>query len=129
MVYNDIMNNTIPDNFGADPAFVQWKVVRGDTARLRVEFYQNDGVTYYNISTWSFVSTAYNLKDGGFTTLTVTAGSGYVDITAPAATTTTWGTGQSSVATEMSFDLQVIINGDTWTPVVGKITVISDVTR
>ncbi|CAB4242112.1 hypothetical protein UFOVP222_19 [uncultured Caudovirales phage] len=119
----------IPDSFGADPAFVQWKIVRGDTARIRIEFYQSDGVTYYDISSWSFVSTAYNIKDGGFTTLTVTAGSGYVDITAPAETTADWGSGQSSIATEMSFDLQVIVDGDTWTPVVGKITVISDVTR
>jgi hypothetical protein len=123
------MTNSISDSFGSDPAFVQWKIVRGDTARIRIEFYQPDGVTYYDISSWSFNSTAYNIKDGGFTTLTVTAGSGYVDITAPASTTTTWGSGQSSIATEMSFDLQVIVDGDTWTPVVGKITVISDVTR
>ena len=122
-------NSSIPENFGADPVTLQWKVVRGDTARLRVEFYQTDGVTYYDTSGWSFMSTAYNLKDGGFYTLTVTAGSGYVDITAPATMTTTWGAGQSAISTEMSFDLQVVVNGDTWTPVVGKITVIADVTR
>ena len=121
------MNNTIPDNFGADPAFVQWKVVRGDTAKIRIEFYQTDGTTFYDISTWTFKSSAYDLKDGGFDTLTVTAGTGYVDITAPATLTKTWGLGQSTVVTEMSFDLQVTINSEIWTPVIGKITVLADV--
>ena len=120
-------NCDIPDNFGADPAFVQWKVVRGDTARIRIEFYQTDGETFYDISTWTFTSSAYDLKDGGFDTLTVTAGTGYVDITAPATLTKTWGTGQSSIVTEMSFDLQVTINSEIWTPVIGKITVLADV--
>jgi hypothetical protein len=121
------MTNTIPDNFGADPAFVQWKVVRGDTAKIRIEFYQTDGETLYNISTWTFKSSAYDLKDGGFDLLTVTAGTGYVDITAPASLTKTWGLGQSTVVTEMSFDLQVTINSEIWTPVIGKITVLADV--
>jgi hypothetical protein len=121
------MTNTIPDNFGADPAFVQWKVVRGDTAKIRIEFYQTDGETLYDISTWTFKSSAYDLKDGGFDLLTVTAGTGYVDITAPASLTKTWGLGQSTVVTEMSFDLQVTISSEIWTPVIGKITVLADV--
>jgi len=128
MVYNNLMTNcAIPDNFGADPASVQWKVVRGDTARIRIEFYETDGETLYNITGWTFVSSAYDLKNGGFDALTVTAGTGYVDITAPASLTKTWGTGQSSVVTELSFDLQVTINSEIWTPVIGKITVLADV--
>jgi hypothetical protein len=121
------MTNTIPDNFGADPAFVQWKVVRGDTAKIRIEFYQTDGETFYDISTWTFKSSAYDLKEGGFDVLTVTAGTGYVDIIAPASLTKTWGLGQSTVVTEMSFDLQVTISSEIWTPVIGKITVLADV--
>ena len=120
-------DNSMPDNFGADPAFVQWKVVRGDTARMRIEFYEEDGSTYNDISTWTFVSSAYDLKNGGFDTLTVTAGTGYVDITAPASLTATWGIGQTSIVTEMSFDLQVTIDEEKWTPVIGKITVLADV--
>ena len=120
-------NYYMPDNFGADPAFVQWKVVRGDTARIRVEFYQADGSTYYDISTWTFISSAYDLKNGGFDALTVTAGTGYVDITASSALTKTWGAGQTSIVTELSFDLQVTINSEVWTPVIGKITVLADV--
>ena len=121
-------NCSIPENFGADPAYVQWRVVRGDTARIRIEFYETDGETAYNISGWSFASTAYDLKNGGFDTLTVTAGSGYVDITAPANVTATWGTGQSAILNELSFDLQVTISGEKWTPVIGKIMVLADVT-
>ena len=120
-------NCSIPENFGADPASVQWRVVRGDTSKIRVEFYESDETTYYDISTWTFRSTAYDLKNGGFDTLTVTAGTGYVDIVAPASLTKTWGTGQSSVVTELSFDLQVTINSEIWTPVIGKITVLADV--
>ncbi len=119
---------SIPDNFGADPAFVQWKVVRGDTSRIRIEFYEADGETAYNIAGWTFLSSAYDLVNGGFDALTVTAGSGYVDITAPANLTATWGTGQTSVVTELSFDLQVTISGEKWTPVLGKITVLADLT-
>lgn len=121
------MTNNIPDNFGADPAFIQWKVVRGDTSKIRIEFYQADGVTFYDISSWTFKSSAYDLKDGNFDTLTVTAGSGYVDVIAPATMTKTWGTGQANVVTEKSFDLQVTIASEVWTPVIGKITVLADV--
>ena len=121
------MTTTIPDNFGADPAFVQWKVVRGDTAKIRIEFYETDGETLYNITGWTCLSSAYDLKNGGFDALTVTAGTGYVDITAPANLTKTWGTGQTSIVTELSFDLQVTISSEIWTPVIGKITVLADV--
>jgi hypothetical protein len=120
-------NSSIPDNFGADPAFVQWKVVRGDTAKIRIEFYETDGETLYNITGWTFLSSAYDLKNGGFDALTVTAGTGYVDITAPASLTKTWGTGQTSIVTELSFDLQVTISSEIWTPVIGKISVLADV--
>ena len=121
------MYNQTPDNFGADPAFVQWKVVRGDTAKIRIQFYQSDETTFYDISTWTFKSSAYDLKDGGFDLLTVTPGSGYVDITAPANLTKTWGLGQATIVTELSFDLQVTINSEVWTPVIGKIVVLADV--
>jgi hypothetical protein len=121
-------SNSHPFKLGADPANLQWKVVRGDTAKIRVEFYQTDGETLYDITGWTFLSSAYDLKNGGFDALTVSAGTGYVDITAPASLTKTWGTGQSTVVTELSFDLQVTINSEIWTPVIGTIVVISDVT-
>jgi hypothetical protein len=120
-------NSSYPYNFGADPAFVQWKVVRGDTSKVRVEFYEVDGETPEDISGWTFLSTVYNVKTDDFDTLTVQAGTGYVDIIATPAITGAWGTGQSTVSTELRFDLQVTINSEVWTPVIGKIVVISDV--
>jgi hypothetical protein len=130
MVYNKTMSNSNshPFKLGADPVNLQWKVVRGDTAKIRIEFYQTDGTTYYDTSSWSYASTAYDSKTDTFYTLTTTAGSGFVDITAPSATTDGWGSGQKAIAGELSFDLQVIINSQPWTPVIGTIVVVSDVT-
>jgi hypothetical protein len=67
--------------------------------------------------------------------LTVTDVNNKVTITAPASITENWGTGYNQVAAELRFDLEVIIEGgsgidaDTvWTPVVGTICVLSDMT-
>ena len=123
------MTSSIPESFGAEPAFIKWKVVRGDTARLRVEFWQNDETTKYDISDWEFASTAYDFKGDVLDELSVTPGVGYVDILATPAVTAGWGTGYSTLSAELAFDLQVTIDGDTiWTPIIGTIAVISDVT-
>lgn len=122
------MTSTIPDSFGASPASVKWTVVRGDTARIRVEFLNNDE-TSYDTSTWTFLSTAYDPKANQSYTLTVTPGEGYVDITATPETTASWGAGSRTVVAELSFDLQVVIDPDTvWTPLIGTIVVLADVT-
>jgi hypothetical protein len=48
---------------------------------------------------------------------------------APACITKYWGTGFKSVVTELTFDLQVTIDGETiWTPLIGTISVIGDIT-
>ena len=122
-------DNSIPDNFGADPVNVKWTAVRGDTARLRIEFYQSDEVTKYDISTWTFLASTYDFKGDVSDTLTVVAGVGYVDIVASPTITSTWGTGYNTVATELAFDLQVTIGTEIWTPVIGKIVALADVTR
>jgi hypothetical protein len=75
------------------------------------------------------LSTAYDLKSGDSYSLNTIASAGYVDITATPAVTATWGTTQKSISTELSFDLQVTIDEDTvWTPLIGTIVVLSDVT-
>ena len=123
------MSTSIPDSFGASPASVQWKIVRGDTAKLRIEFLNQDEASFYDTSTWTFLSTAYDLKSGDSYSLNTIASAGYVDITATPAVTATWGTTQKSISTELSFDLQVTIDEDTvWTPLIGTIVVLSDVT-
>ena len=114
---------------GADPAIIKWQIVRGDTSPLKVEFYQDDEATFYDTTNWEFTASAYDYKGDVTDELEVVAGDGYVEITAPADITALWGTGYNSVVAELAFDLQVTIDGETvWTPVIGTITVLGDVT-
>ena len=125
-----------PEIFGADPARIKWQIVRGDTSPLRVEFLQDDEVTYFDISDWTFEATTYDPQSDFLDSLEVSRGTGYVDIMAPASITELWGTGFKSVVTELTFDLQVTIDvpninmdGPTvWTPLIGTISVIGDIT-
>ena len=118
-----------PEIFGADPANIKWQIVRGDTSPLRVEFYENNEVTPYDTSDWEYSATAYDFRGDVLDELEVSAGSGYVEITAPAEITALWCTGYSTVVAELAFDLQVIVDDNTvWTPVIGTITVLGDVT-
>lgn len=117
-----------PEIFGADPIRLKWQVVRGDTATMRVEFFENDEETTYDISGWDFISTTYDITGDVLDELTVTVGDGYVDIKATPDITEYWGTGYSSVVTELMFDLQVTIDdGTVWTPVIGTINVLGDI--
>lgn len=118
-----------PEFFGADPVRIKWNVVRGDTSPLRVEFYENDETTYFDTEGWEFASTTYDAKGDILDELEVIPADGYVEIIAPPSITELWGTGYGSVVSELLFDLQVTIDGETiWTPVIGTITVLGDVT-
>lgn len=122
------MSSCGPEIFGADPAKIKWSVVRGDTANLRVEFLEDDETTYFDTSSWTYASTTYDSKGDILDELEVTPGNGYVDIVAPASITEYWGTGYSSNVAELMFDLEVKIENTIWTPVIGTIFVIGDVT-
>lgn len=118
-----------PQIFGADPATIKWNVVRGDTAILLVEFLEDDEVTYRDISEWRFTATAYNPIANETDELEITEGQGYITITAPAYITENWGTGTGGRIVELKFDLEVITEDDiTWTPIIGTISVIGDIT-
>ena len=118
-----------PEIFGADPARIKWNIVRGDTSPLRVEFLQDDEVTYFDTSDWTYEATSYDPQSDFLDSLEITPGVGYVDIMAPASITQFWGTGFKSVVTELTFDLQVTIDGETiLTPLIGTISVIGDIT-
>ena len=117
-----------PEIFGADPVRIKWNVVRGDTASIRVEFLDNDEVTYFDTSTWDYAASSYDPKGDVIDELTVTPGNGYVDIIAGPDLTQYWGTGYGSALAELNFDLQVTIGDTVWTPVIGNILVIGDVT-
>lgn len=117
------------ETFGADPANIQWKIIRGDSASLRIEFLEDDEVTPLDISTWSFDATAYYPVDAGLDDLYVSVGNGFVDIFITPLQSSTWGNTYSSVVAELRFDLQVTKPDSTvWTPVIGTICVIGDIT-
>lgn len=123
------MNLCSPEIFGADPARIKWNIVRGDTSPLRIEFLEDDEVTYFDTSSWTYKATSYDPQSDYLDELEVTPGDGYVDILAPASITEFWGVGYKSVVTELTFDLQVTIDQETvWTPLIGTISVLGDVT-
>ncbi len=124
------MTSCGPEIFGSDPVNVKWSVVRGDTSTLRVDFLENDETTSFDIDGWTFLSSAYDPKTDIIDELTVTAGDGYVDILIPSDISTNWGTLYSGTVAELSFDLRVTLTDDTvWTPVVGTISVIGNVSN
>ena len=118
-----------PDEyFGSNPITIKWNVVRGDTAKLRIQFLDNDEVTVFDISDWEFASSAYDTRGDFLDELEIVEGNGYIDIVASSEITANWGTGSGSVVAELAFDLEIIIDDTVWTPVLGTITVIGDVT-
>jgi hypothetical protein len=120
------------EKFGATPANIQWTVVRGDSASFTVDFLENDEVTAFDTDGWTYSATAYDPTSDVLDELTVTVNSGVVTVTAPAEVTVNWGTKYKTVVSELSFDLQAVIpDGEstiTWTPVIGTICVLGDVT-
>lgn len=122
------------EKYGASPANIQWTVVRGNDATLKVEFFEDDETTAYDTDGWTYLSTAYDPTGEVFDELTVTEDDGYAIISIPADVAINWGTQYKTVVSELQFDLQVTIPGgsgeeDTiWTPVVGTICVLGNVT-
>lgn len=118
-----------PDEyFGSNPIIIKWNIVRGDTAKLRVEFFDNDEVTLFDTDGWEYASSAYDAKGDLLDELEVVEGNGYIDIVASSDITANWGTGVGSVIAELAFDLEVIIDDTVWTPILGTIKVAADVT-
>jgi hypothetical protein len=125
----------IIEKFGASPANIQWTVVRGDTATLLVEFLEDDEVTGFDTSDWTYTATAYDPVGDVLDDLAVEVDGHTATITVPASVTSNWGTAYKQVAAELKFDLQVTIEGGSgadadmvWTPVLGTICVLSDIT-
>lgn len=117
------------ENFGANPANIKWTVVRGDSAKLKIEFLENDEITYYDTSDWTYSATAYDASGDFLDELEVIVNNGYVEIFASSDITSNWGTRYKSVVAELPFDLQVNIEATdtTWTPVIGTICVLADI--
>ena len=121
----------VTEEYGADPAKIKWNVVRGDNASLKVEFLENDEITYYDTSDWSYSATTYDPSGDVLDELEVVEHNGYVEIKADSSITENWGSGYKGVVAELRFDLQVTINSipkTIWSPVVGTVYVIGDIT-
>ena len=121
------------EKYGANPVSIQWKIVRGDTATLTVDFLEVDETTSFDTSNWSYKATVYDPSGDVLDDLEVTATTGSVTITADSCVTENWGVGYKSVVAELSFDLSVRIGENSsnpviWTPVLGTICVLGDVT-
>lgn len=124
------MNNKISRQVvGVRPVNIKWVVVRGDTSALKVQFLENDEETSYDITNWQFSATAFSPKDQIFDDLEVSVDGNEITITASSDITEFWGSGVSTTVAELDFDLEVQVSRDTiWTPIVGTITVVGDVT-
>lgn len=120
------------EKFGATPANIQWTVVRGDSSSFTVSLLENDEVTEFDTTGWTYKATAYDPIADALDDLPVTVNGSVVTVTAPAATTVNWGNKYKSVVAELTFDLQAVVpDGSstiTWTPVIGTICVLGDVT-
>ena len=123
------------EKLGATPAHIQWTVVRGDSSILAVQFLEDDEVTGWDIDTWSFSATAYDVAGDILDELAVTVSGHTATIFVSADITKNWGTKYTSVVAELPFDLQATIpaeSGDpedtVWTPVLGTICVLGDIT-
>tara|TARA_B110000503_G_C7011580_1_gene355922 strand:- start:58 stop:441 length:384 start_codon:yes stop_codon:yes gene_type:complete len=117
------------DILGANPVNIQWNVVRGDTATLRIDFLEDNEVTYLDVSTWAVEATAYDSKTETSYELQVSFIDEFVVILAEPNVTSQWGSGTKYRINELNFDVEVTLpDGSIWTPVIGTISVISDVT-
>jgi hypothetical protein len=120
------------EKFGATPANIQWTVVRGDSASFTVSLLENDEITEFDTEGWTYKATAYDPIADVLDELTVSSNGSVVTVTAPAEITANWGTKYKSVVAELTFDLQARVpdgnSSITWTPVIGTICVLGDVT-
>jgi hypothetical protein len=121
---------------GATPANIHWNVIRGDTAKLRISFFESNEVDEFDTDGWTYTATAYNPATNNYYELLIVEGNGYIDIIALPEVSNSWGTASSGIVAELSFDLEVKIPAvspeteDTvWTPVIGTISVTGDITR
>lgn len=119
---------TVPEIFGANPTNYQWVIVRGDTGILKIEFVEDDEETAYDTSGWVYTSSVYDARGNEITELDVEYGDGFATITATPDITEDWGVGFNGTVAELAFDLQVEIDDIVWTPIIGTIKVIADVT-
>jgi hypothetical protein len=119
--------STVADFFGADPARIVWKIVRGDSSTIKIDFLENDEATGFDTTGWDYMAIAYNPRTDSEYELEVSVNDSSISITAPADVTAEWGTTYGSVVAELLFDLEVNTGDEIWTPILGTISVLGDV--
>ncbi len=112
---------------GESPAKIVWNVVRGDDSSIDITL-MDDAGSALNTSGWTYASKAKYKNT--VHSLTVTSASNVVTVKAPSSVTALWGAGATTnPAAQLPFDLQVTKgDGTKWTPVIGRIVVIPDIT-
>ena len=112
---------------GESPAKIVWNLVRGDDSSIEITLLDDNGAAL-NTSGWTYSSKSS--LGGTLYNLTVTSAQNVVTVKAPSATTALWGAGAvTNPAAQLPFDLQVTKgDGTKWTPVIGRIVVIPDIT-
>ena len=117
--------------YGSNPIDIQWDVVRGDTSSLRIDFLENDESTHFDTTDWEYKATAYDSSGDVLDLLDIKVESNHIIVSISANTSKNWGNKYSKIVAELPFDIQVDIPGDCedtiWTPVIGTIRVIGDV--
>lgn len=112
---------------GEAPAKIIWNLVRGDDSSIDITLLADDGLPM-NTDGWTYFSKAsYN---GTLYSLNTTSVDHVVTIKATANTTALWGEGKTTnPAAQLPFDLEAIRDdGTKWTPVIGRIVVVPDIT-
>lgn len=127
------MCSTGIEKHGANPVDIQWNIVRGDSAKLRIDFLENDETTVFNTEGWLYKATAYDSSGDILDDLPVEISDNYITISVSANTSKNWGTKYSKIVAELPFDIQAFIpvgsgcEDEVWTPVIGTIKVIGDI--
>ena len=116
------------NEFGSDPIIIKWNIIRGDTSKIKIEFLENDESTVFSTTGWEFAATAYDPKTDIADELEVNVTSNYIEVIADPDITENWGVTYGATVAELLFDVQAITPDGTWTPIVGTINVIGDVT-
>lgn len=112
---------------GESPAKIVWNMVRGDDSSIEITLLDDDGKPL-DTTGWAYVSKARS--DSDLYSLAVTSLVNVVTIKASSSITGLWGAGATTnPAAQLPFDLQVTkSDGTKWTPVIGRIVVLPDVT-
>ena len=117
---------------GANPISTQWTIVKGNTATLTLSFYELDESTYFDTSSWSYSANVYDKYNDSLDELDVIESNGYISVIASSAMTSNWGPVNTFSNAELKFEIKVIIpqSGEddlVWTPVLGTINLINDI--